>query len=56
MDITTLSIVELKALAYDMFAQVQFIQSQLTTVNAEIEKKSKEVKEVVPEVSEEVVE
>lgn len=56
MDITTLSIVELKALAYDMFAQVQFIQSQLATLNAEIEKKSKEVKEVTPEVPAAVVE
>lgn len=47
MDITTKSLLELKALAYDLLVQIQFIQSNLSVLNAEIDKKSKEAKEEV---------
>lgn len=36
MDLTAMSITELKALAYDLLAQGQQIQNNLNTVNQEI--------------------
>jgi hypothetical protein len=49
MDITKLSITELKALAYDLFVQAEVNQRNLQAINAEIQKKNKEeVKDVAP--------
>jgi len=45
MNISEMSIVELKALAYDHLANIQNSQNSLALINQEIEKKSKEKKE-----------
>ena len=44
-DISKLSVLELKALAYDHLAQVQGLQNNLAVINQEIAKKSTPVKE-----------
>lgn len=41
MDITKMSVTELKAMAYDALVQMQYLQSSVATLNAEIEKKMK---------------
>ena len=60
MDITTKSVVELKALAFDLLVQLENAQNNLKVVNAEIEKKVKsekvEKEKVSPVTSEKVVE
>lgn len=43
MDISKMTVVELKALAYDILAQTQNLQAQLQTVNQVIAEKSKVV-------------
>lgn len=47
MNINTMTVTELKALGYDIFAQVQKLQADLQTVNSMINEKSKPV-EAVP--------
>ncbi len=48
MDITKMTVVELKAVAYDLFVQLEITQKNLQAVNQEIAKKSKEAKEEAP--------
>jgi hypothetical protein len=59
MDITTKSVIELKALAFDLLVQLENVQNNLKVVNAEIEKKVKseevEKEKVSPVTSEKVV-
>lgn len=38
-----MTITELKARAYDIFAQIQFLQNELAKVNQEIQQKGKEL-------------
>lgn len=40
MDITTLSITELKALAYDQFVLIEQTQKNIAAINAEIAKRN----------------
>ena len=49
MDINNLSLVELKALAYDLLAQAQHTEKQLIAVNKLIEEKSVKPEEVKTE-------
>ena len=42
MDITKKTIIELKALAYDCVVRIQNLQTDLNTINAQIEIKAKE--------------
>lgn len=49
MDITNLSLEQLKALAYDYMSVIQQHQNNLSLVNAQIQKKSAEVPEVKSE-------
>ncbi len=44
LDITKLSIIDLKALAYDQISQIEQFQNNLRTVNAQIQIKLKEIK------------
>ena len=48
MDLTKMTVIELKAVAYDLFVQLEVTQKNLQLVNQEIAKKSKEVKEEAP--------
>ena len=43
MDISKMSVLELKAMAYDLMAQIQNLQSQAGALNQIIAEKSKEV-------------
>jgi len=51
MDITKMSVVELKALAFDLLVQLENVQNNLKLVNAEIEKKVKSEREEKEKVS-----
>lgn len=44
-DITKLSVVELKAMAYDCLQSIQFLQQNLNALDQEIKKKTSEIKE-----------
>lgn len=50
MDITKLSITELKALAFDIIAQIELSQNNLRAVQQEIAKKQKEAEQPAPSV------
>ena len=58
MDITKLTVVELKALAYDELAKMEVAQNNLKTINQELAKRSQPAVEEKPveEVKEEVKE
>jgi hypothetical protein len=43
MDITTLSAVELKAIAYDEMVRLQLAQQNITAINQELAKREKEM-------------
>lgn len=47
-----MSVTELKAMAYDALVQMQYLQSSVATLNAEIEKKIKGAPAEVAEVAE----
>lgn len=50
MDISKLSLIELKAMGYDVLAQLELLQKNLGIINAQITKLNSEAKDVVPEV------
>lgn len=56
MDISKMSVQELKALAYDMMGQIQSLQNQVGALNQLIAEKSKEEKSVSIPAPAEVVE
>lgn len=50
MDISTKTIMELKAIAYDLIGSIENLQKNLAIVNQAIEQKSKEEARVEPKV------